>query len=84
MDASDFDFPYLLSRHAVEQMRKRGIPAAWVHRVIEHPDDEEIDSEDPSCRHAIKRSRDFGDRILRVIYNITTEPLTVVTAFFDE
>lgn len=84
MDASNLDFPYHLSRHAATRLRKRGISTAWVQRAIEFPDREEIDSEDPTCRHAVKRSRDFGDRVLRVIYNVDTEPLTVVTAFFDE
>lgn len=33
-------------------------------------------------RYALKRIPEFGDRVLRVIYNATTEPTVIVTAYF--
>ena len=33
--------------------------------------------------HAFGRVPERGDRVLRVVYNPTTEPVTVVTAYFD-
>jgi hypothetical protein len=43
----------------------------------------EKDKEDPRLRHALGRIPEHGDRILRVVYNTTIEPWSVVTAFFD-
>ncbi len=33
--------------------------------------------------HALRAIPEFGDRVLRVIYNRTRQPPHVVTAFFD-
>lgn len=38
---------------------------------------------DETLRYALKRIPDFGDRVLRVIYNATTEPPVIMTVYFD-
>ena len=34
-------------------------------------------------KHALRRIPEYDDRILRVVYNETSEPWRVVTVFFD-
>jgi hypothetical protein len=51
--------------------------------TIEHPDQTENDFEDRSLAHALKAIPEKGFRKLRVIYNETTDPVTIVTAYFE-
>jgi hypothetical protein len=61
----------------------RSIPLAWIHQVLMNPLASERDKEDPALMHAFGRISERGDSILRVVYNETTEPWLIVTAFFD-
>ena len=44
----------------------------------------ENDAEDPTLVHALRAIPDKGFRVLRVIYNETRDPMTVVTIYFDD
>ena len=74
---------YELTGHAVTVMAEREIPVGWVERVLAQPERTEPDSADPGLRHALGRIPERGDRVLRVVYNKTTEPWRVVTVYFD-
>ncbi len=76
-------FPYALTAHAAKVIAERGIPMAWVARVLAHPEKTEPDRDDPTLRHALARIPEYEERVLRVVYNETTEPWLVVTAYFD-
>ncbi len=52
-------------------------------RTISCPDLLELDSEDPTKRHAFKVIPENGDRVLRVIYNENNTPWSVISAYFD-
>jgi hypothetical protein len=41
------------------------------------------DKEDPALKHALGRIPECGNKVLRVIYNESIKPWSVVTAFFD-
>jgi len=41
------------------------------------------DPEDPRLIHALKTIPEKGFKVLRVIYNESTQPVTVVTVFFE-
>jgi hypothetical protein len=56
---------------------------SWIERVIENPVKIEAGRTDRELRHALGRIPEYGDRILRVIYNDTTTPWLIVTAYFD-
>ena len=77
------EFPFALTGHAAEVIAQRGIPLEWVERVLKEPQKVEPDAEDPALRHALARIPEHGDRVLRVIYNASAEPWSVVTAYFD-
>jgi hypothetical protein len=74
---------YRLTAHARKTIAERGISHAWIHRVLADRLALETDKEDQTLRHALARIPEHRDMILRVIYNETVKPWSVVTAFFD-
>lgn len=74
---------FRLSDHAIKRMQKRKILAEWVQEAMNNPDRTENDHEDPTLAHALKTIPEKGFKVLRVIYNETTEPVTIVTVYFD-
>ena len=74
---------FRLSDHAKKRLLKRKIREEWIQLAISEPDKIETDFEDSTLIHALKEIPDRAFRRLRVIYNETTEPVTIVTAYFD-
>lgn len=74
---------FVLTKHAETIMEVREIQLAWVERALANPENVVPDKVDPNLRHALRRIPEYGDRILRVVYNETNEPWRVVTVFFD-
>ena len=74
---------FKLSDHARERVQQRKIKPEWIAAAITHPDQTENDFEDGSLAHALKAIPEQGFRTLRVIYNEATEPVTIVTAYFE-
>lgn len=72
---------YKISRHADEEMKRRGIPLNFVESVIENP--QQIVDEYGS-KKAYQSKIDFGKGkmyLLRVIINDTVDPKMVVTVY---
>ena len=76
-------FKYVLSAHANIVVKERSIRSEWLERVLGKPEKTEKDKEDTKLTHALGRISEHGNRVLRVIYNPTVDPVTVVTAYFD-
>jgi hypothetical protein len=74
---------YILTAHAAFVLAERAIPMAWVSQVLAQPERTEPDRTDAALLHALGRIAAFGNRVLRVIYNDTTTPKRIVTAYFD-
>lgn len=74
---------YILSDHAHKRMIKRKIRTEWIEIALTHPARTENDEIDPTLVHALRPIPEKGFRVLRVIYNETTDLATVVTAYFD-
>ena len=72
-----------MTAHAAKVIAEHEIPMAWVARVLAHPEKTEPDRDDPTLRHALARIPEHEQRVLRVVYNETTEPSLIVTAYFD-
>ena len=64
-------------------MAERGIAIEWIEVALREPESVIADSDDPELYHALRRIPEFGDRILRVVFNQTSTPKRVVTAYFD-
>lgn len=74
---------FRLTKHARKVISERGISCVWIKRVLAFPLAVELDREDAALLHAIGHITERDDRILRVVYNKTVKPWSVVTAFFD-
>jgi hypothetical protein len=74
---------YILSDHGRKRMIKRKIRTEWIEITLTHPARIENDEVDPTLAHALRPIPEKGFRVLRVIYDETTDPVTVVTTYFD-
>ena len=74
---------YVLTEHARTVLSERSIDEKWVAGILRHPEREEPDRENPELKHALGHIPEHDGRVLRVVYNASTQPVRVVTAFFD-
>jgi len=74
---------YNLSQHAQDVLKEREILDSWVEHVLLAPERCEPDRSDKSVEHRLGRVIEHGNRVLRVVVNKETEPVTVVTSYFD-
>lgn len=74
---------YVLTDHARTAISERKIPLEWLERVIAGPGRVDPDAEDPELEHRLGVIMEHAGRVLRVIINKNTDPVTVVTAYFD-
>ena len=77
------DTPYKLSDHAEKRIKQRKIKTEWIESALNSPDRTDSDKEDPALAHALKAIPEKGFKVLRVVYNETTKPVTIVTVFFE-
>ena len=74
---------FTLSKHATDAMREREISREWVAATMDHPESTLVHRDDPVLMRALRRIPEFGNRVLRVVYNHAKEPHHVVTVYFD-
>lgn len=74
---------FILSAHAETVIAERGINLQWIERVLSNPERTEDGKDDAALRHALGRIPEHGNRVLRVVYNGSVEPVRVVTVYFD-
>ena len=55
----------------------------WIEITLSAPQRVELDLKDPNLRHALAAIAECDKRVLRVIYNVTTNPNRVVSVYFD-
>jgi hypothetical protein len=74
---------YLLSSHAKFVLASRSIKQEWLEQVLASPERVEPEKDDPDLKHALGRISEHDNRVLRVVYNSSVEPVRVVTVYFD-
>ncbi len=74
---------YILSNHAEKVILERNIKKEWIENTFNYPDKLEPDIKDNELEHSLKIIKECDNRVLRIIYNKSVEPILVVTAFFD-
>jgi hypothetical protein len=74
---------FVLSDHAGKRILKRKIRIEWIEAALANPGYTENDDHDPDLVHALCLIPERGFRTLRVIYNEASNPVVVVTAYFD-
>lgn len=75
---------FVLTDHAKKRCTKRRINQDWIVATLEHPARTENDRNDPTLVHALRAIPEKGFRVLRVIYNETVDPVSIITVYFDE
>ncbi len=74
---------YTLTQHARDALEKREIQVAWLERAFYTPEAIDPDPVDPELEQRLARIPEMGDRVLRVVVNVTVEPNRIVTVFFE-
>jgi hypothetical protein len=74
---------YQLTQHARDALVKRQIPVEWMERVLLSPEWTEPDPLESDLEHRLAHIAEFGNRVLRVIVNVSVEPPRIVTIYFD-
>ena len=67
--------------HFDDMLVERSISRDWVDRTVSDPD--RIEDRSEGNRHYLKQIPEFGNRWLRVVVDITSEPPCAITVFFD-
>ena len=74
---------YDLSEHAAEAIAERDIELRWVEQVLSSPELVIPDPEDEELEHHYGKIAEYGNRVLRVVFNKGVIPIRIVTAYFD-
>ena len=74
---------YTFSKHAKKVLVEREIPMAWVERALTVPELRHLQKDNPLLERRFRRIPEFGDRVLRVVVNVSVQPNHVVSVFFD-
>ena len=69
--------------HARIAILEREISVEWIERTLFDSSDHVNDPLDADKRHAFAVIPEFGGRILHVVYNPNTQPIRVISAYFD-
>jgi hypothetical protein len=77
------DLNFTLSDHAMIRIEQRKLERQWVVATLKSPDLEEPHPQDADCRIAYKAIAEADGRVLKVVYNTSTDPIRVVTVHFD-
>ena len=73
-----------MTEHAQESLRKRSrIRIEWMEQVIQEPEKVEPDRVDSELEHRLGRVQAYGNRVLRVVVKKGTNPLRIITFYFD-
>ena len=74
---------YVLTQHAQDVIKERGINVLWLEQVLLSPERCEPDPTDPDLEHRLGRIFEYGNRVLRVVASRQAKPVRIVTAYFD-
>ena len=74
---------YELTQHASDIITEREIQSRWIDLTLENPELVEEDSEDEELEHRFSRIEEYGNRVLRVVFNKRVNPIRIVTVYFD-
>ncbi len=72
---------YILTEHATDVIEERKIKKEWLESTLVTYDSYEDYGDE--TRHYIKRIEDFKGKFLRVVTRADSEPVRIITVFFD-
>ena len=74
---------YELTKHDQDMIEERDISLCPIERVLESPELTIPDGEDDQLEHRLKIIPEHENRVLRVVVNVKTIPIKVITLYFD-
>ena len=75
---------YVLTDHVKQRIAERDIKIEWVEKAVFNPDRLEISKKAPDSQlEALAIIPEFGNRVLRVIYDHTGAIPVIITVYFD-
>jgi hypothetical protein len=75
-------FPYILTKHAKEQIQRRKILMPWIEQALYMPDLLENDPDDSAVRCAYGVIDAMDGRVLKVVYNFNVTPHRIISVYF--
>lgn len=77
-------YSFQLSEHALKRLNQRqDISLEWIERILTNPTYIQQDPKDYQLKQAFGRIPEYGDRLLKIVYNDQRTPWIVVTVYFD-
>ena len=74
---------YQLTCHAQTVIVERELSIEWIKITLASPEKVEADKYDSQLIHVLKHIPEYGNRVLRVVYNSVSTPKRIVTTYFD-
>jgi len=74
---------YTLTEHAKKVLAEREIALEWLERALNEPLLRAPDPDDASLERRYRPIPEYEGRVLRVVVNLSVEPVRVVSVFFD-
>ncbi|WP_371747286.1 DUF4258 domain-containing protein [Acuticoccus sp. I52.16.1] len=74
---------YSFTKHARDELARRGIQLDWIESAVERPIYVEPDPEDATLERRYARIAAHGNRVLRVVCRPQADVVEIITVFFD-
>ena len=74
---------FVLTAHAAQMARERGLELEWIGLALREPSVTRPDVRDANLTHVFRRFPQAGNRMLRVVFVSASEPPRVITVFLD-
>ena len=74
---------YRLTDHAEYVLKEREIPVEYMERALFKPELICDDKEDSTLEHRLRKIEENDNRVLRVVFNKTVDPIAIITVYFD-
>ncbi|MEW6292312.1 MAG: DUF4258 domain-containing protein [Pseudomonadota bacterium] len=74
---------FYTTKHAAAVIAARNIKPEWIESALTVPALVQQDADDAELEHRLAAIADNGNRVLRVVVKLDTQPATVITAYFD-
>ena len=69
------------TQHFRDMLEERAVQLSWVEQTIVSP--QVVENHEDGTRHFLRQIEECGNRWLRVVVTIKTNPNKMVTVFFD-
>jgi hypothetical protein len=72
-----------MTKHAAAVISARSIKKEWIEAVLSSPMLVQPDTDDAELEHRLAVIPDYDNRVLRLVVKQNTQPVLIITAYFD-